>query len=96
MSGTPILILPAWRLFGRRGDPPHRRHTIAECTLKNEYGVELRVTLSANWPRTKWWVSAVYVAHSMRASGTLSTTSAKRAAEWESAVQTGQVKIAKS
>lgn len=92
----PELVLPNWRLFGKRDDPPHRRHVMAECTITNEYGVEIRVRLAANWPRTKWYVSASYVDHPRRASNAISTTSAKRAAEWEAAVKSGRVKIAKS
>ena len=91
---APSLVLPRFALFARVDDPPHRHHEIAECVITNEHGVTMRVALVSNWPRTKWWVSAVYANEPVRASNTLTTTSAKRAAEWEAAVRTGRVRIA--
>lgn len=91
----PKLVLPAWRLFKKQDDPPHRHHEIAECVIVNERGVKRRVRLTANWPRTRWYVSASYVEHPTRASGPISTSSAKRAAEWEAAVRAGRVRIEK-
>lgn len=95
-ASAPDLVLPRFALFARVDDPPHRKHTIAECEIVNEHGVALKVTLASNWPRTKWWVSAVYADAPSRASATLVTTSAKRAAEWEAAVRAGRVRIAKT
>lgn len=96
VAEVPGLVLPAWRLFGKRDDPPNRHHVIAECVITNEHGVKRRVRLTANWPQTRWYVSAVYAEHPVRASGAISTTSEKVAAGWEAAIRAGRVRIAKS
>lgn len=94
-SAVTELVLPTWRLFRKQDDPPNRHHEIAECVIVNEHGVKRRVRLTANWPRTRWYVSASYVEHPTRASGPISTSSAKPAAGWEAAVRAGRVRIEK-
>lgn len=96
VAEVPELVLPAWRLFGKRDDPPNRHHVIAECTITNEHGVTQRVRLAANWPQTRWYVSAIYTEHPTRASGAISTVSKKTATDWEAAIRAGRVRIAKS
>lgn len=94
-GGPAELVLPGWKLqFGRRDDPPHRRRIVAECEIANEHGTKLKILLVSNWPRTKWWARALYLPATMRASATLATTSAKKAAEWEAAIRAERVRIA--
>lgn len=96
MKRAPTLVLPRFSLFGPDNDPPRRQRPIAACTITNAYSVQIRVAMVAGHRGTRWWISAVYVNGWARASATLATTSAKRAAEWEAAIRAGRVRIAES
>jgi hypothetical protein len=91
------LELPKFFLFGPDNDPPHRHYELAKCIVPNEHGVQREFRLVTNHPRSCWWVSAVYVAEpgrtTFRASGTLRTTSAAKAAKWERAIRARKVSI---
>ena len=82
------LVLPGFSLFESGGHAPHRQRTI-ETFIDNR---GTKYTLAANWPRTRWWLSAA--GGGFRASNTASTGSQEIAERWEKAVREGRVRTA--
>lgn len=94
-----MLTLPEFSLFDKRGKYPHRHHEEARCVWKNEHGATIEAEVIANWPRTRWWAQARYLAddspgsYAMRASNALSTGKAETAARWIADCKKGCVEI---
>lgn len=87
-----MITLPPFTFSQPNRDPPHRNRIEAERIME---GVRFRVV--ANWPRTRWWLTAFRAGESFfaRRSNGLVTGSEKRAREWIRAVKAGEVQIGK-
>lgn len=86
-------LLPRFDVLKRYDDPPQRNRLVAAHTWRNVHGVKFQARVLTNNGETRWWVNAVLVDLHMRASGTLSTSSKRRAAEWIAAVKAGNVDV---
>lgn len=87
-----MIILPPFTFTKPDRDPPHRQRVEAERIID---GVRFRVI--ANWPRTRWWLTAFNSEGEFfaRRSNGLVTSSAEKAAKWVRSVKAGEVQLAR-
>lgn len=92
-SGPLGVALPSWSFLAPNRDPPHRHHVLARNVVPNEHGVPITYEVAANWPKTRWWLSASFTGHGTRAANGLTTTKREVAEAWARDVQVGDVRV---
>lgn len=88
-----MLVLPVHEILKRQPKVPHVARTVAKRSWPNKYGTLITYEVEQGRSGKNWWIHAS-MKDGFRASNTLHTSIASKAAEWIVAVERGTICVA--